>query len=99
MSTPEETRTDYYVYEHWRPDKSACFYVGKGKYQKRAFDMGPAAQAKAVTCLDDGVTHQSANAAAKYYGLKNGNSITAVCLGKPSRLRAAGRRFNYAEAA
>jgi len=21
----------YYVYEHWRPDKDICFYVGKGK--------------------------------------------------------------------
>jgi hypothetical protein len=21
----------YYVYEHWRPDKDVCFYVGKGK--------------------------------------------------------------------
>jgi NUMOD3 motif len=66
---------------------------------KQYSHLGPAAQAKAVICLDDGVTHQSANAAAKYYGLKNGNSITAVCLGKPSRSRAAGRRFKYVEAA
>ena len=22
---------NYYVYEHWRPDKDVCFYVGKGK--------------------------------------------------------------------
>jgi hypothetical protein len=28
-----------YVYEHWRPDKNACFYVGKGTYHKRAYDM------------------------------------------------------------
>lgn len=21
---------DFYIYEHWRPDKDACFYVGKG---------------------------------------------------------------------
>lgn len=27
----------FYVYEHWRPDKNVCFYVGKGK-GKRAFD-------------------------------------------------------------
>lgn len=27
----------FYVYEHWRPDKKVCFYVGKGK-GKRAFD-------------------------------------------------------------
>ena len=23
-------RSDFYVYEHWRPDKGECFYVGKG---------------------------------------------------------------------
>jgi hypothetical protein len=23
-------RNRYYVYEHWRPDEDACFYVGKG---------------------------------------------------------------------
>lgn len=28
----------FYVYEHWRPDKNICFYVGKGK-NKRAWDM------------------------------------------------------------
>lgn len=28
----------YYVYEHWRPDKGVCFYVGKGK-RKRAWDL------------------------------------------------------------
>ena len=27
----------FYVYEHWRPDKNVCFYVGKGK-GKRAVD-------------------------------------------------------------
>ena len=24
----------FYVYEHWRPDTGACFYVGKGKRQR-----------------------------------------------------------------
>lgn len=28
----------FYVYEHWRPDKDVCFYVGKGS-GKRAHDM------------------------------------------------------------
>ncbi len=28
----------FYVYEHWRPDTGACFYVGKGK-GKRAWDI------------------------------------------------------------
>lgn len=30
--------TDYYVYEHWRPDKGVCFYVGKGR-RLRAWKM------------------------------------------------------------
>lgn len=25
----------FYVYEHWRPDKDVCFYVGKGKGWRR----------------------------------------------------------------
>ena len=28
----------FYVYEHWRPDKNVCFWVGKGK-GKRAYDF------------------------------------------------------------
>lgn len=28
----------FYVYEHWRPDRGACFYVGKGN-QRRAWAM------------------------------------------------------------
>ena len=28
----------FYVYEHWRPDKGVCFYVGKGK-ERRAHDF------------------------------------------------------------
>lgn len=28
----------FYVYEHWRPDKQTCFYVGKGS-AKRAWSM------------------------------------------------------------
>lgn len=30
--------TNFYVYEHWRPDTGVCFYVGKGK-DKRAWVM------------------------------------------------------------
>lgn len=29
----------FYVYEHWRPDKDVCFYVGKGS-GRRAYTMG-----------------------------------------------------------
>ena len=28
----------YYVYEHWRPDRGECFYVGKG-HGRRAHDL------------------------------------------------------------
>jgi hypothetical protein len=28
----------FYVYEHWRPDKDICFYVGKGR-GKRAYNF------------------------------------------------------------
>lgn len=28
----------FYVYEHWRPDKDICFYVGKG-HGKRAYSL------------------------------------------------------------
>jgi hypothetical protein len=28
----------FYVYEHWRPDRGECFYVGKGQ-GRRAYDM------------------------------------------------------------
>ena len=30
--------TNFYVYEHWRPDTHTCFYVGKG-HNRRAWDM------------------------------------------------------------
>lgn len=36
MATPNDLI--HYVYEHWRPDKDVCFYVGKGK-GGRANDM------------------------------------------------------------
>lgn len=32
------TDRSYYVYEHWRPDTGACFYVGKGK-RYRAYEF------------------------------------------------------------
>jgi hypothetical protein len=38
MSKRDYIRTDYYVYEHWRPDIDKCFYVGKGR-KKRAWKL------------------------------------------------------------
>src|ERR1700694_2385300 len=33
---PKKQRKIFYVYEHWRPDKDVCFWVGKG-HKDRAF--------------------------------------------------------------
>jgi hypothetical protein len=30
----------FYVYEHWRPDKDVCFYVGKGKGRRASVMYG-----------------------------------------------------------
>jgi hypothetical protein len=30
MSNPRDKGAIFYVYEHWRPDRNECFYVGKG---------------------------------------------------------------------
>ena len=56
--------------------------------------LGPAAMARPIICLDDGATFESANAAARAYGL-NVSSIIEVCLRKPYRHRAGGRIFRY----
>ena len=29
-------KTDFYIYEHWRPDTNVCFYVGRGR-RRRAY--------------------------------------------------------------
>lgn len=33
-----QLKTDFYVYEHWRPDLDVCFYVGKGR-RNRAYQF------------------------------------------------------------
>lgn len=38
MVKTTKTGPIFYVYEHWRPDKDVCFYVGKG-HGKRAQNM------------------------------------------------------------
>ena len=36
---PQPTmRNNFYVYEHWRPDRDECFYVGKGT-GRRAYQL------------------------------------------------------------
>lgn len=38
MPLPIQMQNNFYVYEHWRPDRDECFYVGKGR-GKRANAM------------------------------------------------------------
>ena len=38
MPPPIQMQNNFYVYEHWRPDRDECFYVGKGR-GKRANAM------------------------------------------------------------
>lgn len=150
----------FYVYEHWRPDTGACFYVGKGS-AARAYKMGRGAgrnafhvaivnklkrlgmcveislisdcltesealsaeieriaywrdlgveltnatdggernvingvaiNAKAVTCLSDGMTFDSMTHAAKYYGVSS-SDISEACRFKTGRVCVGGRYF------
>lgn len=34
MAAAALAQADFCVYEHWRPDKGTCFYVGKGKLKR-----------------------------------------------------------------
>lgn len=40
MTALDKVRTDYYVYEHWRPDTGECFYVGKGRNNRASILAG-----------------------------------------------------------
>lgn len=57
--------------------------------------LGPKSLSRRVTCVDDGKIFDSANEAARFYGLKHGSSISEVCLEKKHRLTAAGKVFKY----
>lgn len=39
---------DFYVYEHWRPDKGECFYVGKGRSYRAAVMHGRNSHHRAI---------------------------------------------------
>lgn len=58
--------------------------------------MGPKAIARPVRCLDDGLLHESVKAAGRFYGIVP-SSINEVCLGRPWRHTAGGRRFAFAQ--
>lgn len=58
--------------------------------------LGPAAMAKPVICLDDGVRYESASAAARAYGIKP-LSVSQACGADPKRQTAGGKRFIYAD--
>jgi len=62
---------------------------------KRYSLLGPASQARPVICVDDGLSFHSASAAAAHYGLSK-SLIIEVCLKKPYRKTAGGKRFAYA---
>lgn len=61
--------------------------------------LGPKVVSRRVSCVDDGMEFDSANAAARYYGLKNGASVAAVCRGDMHRYSADGKKFKYVDAA
>ena len=59
--------------------------------------LGPKAMAKAVKCLDDGLSFESASAAARHYGVSK-SALIELCLGKNYRKSVNGLRFQYLDA-
>lgn len=56
--------------------------------------LGPKSMARAVVCISDGTTHESASGAARHYGLDK-SSVIEVCRRNPRRKSAGGRVFRY----
>lgn len=61
---------------------------------KKYAAMGSATLARRVACLDDGLTFDSASAAARHYGAAK-SAIIELCLGRRYRKTVNGRRFAY----
>ena len=65
----------------------------KDKWLQRSH-LGPAAMAKQVVCLNDGIVYPSAREAGRVYGVAN-NSITEICRLDPVRRTVGGLVFRY----
>ena len=63
---------------------------------KQYQDMGPAAQARRVRCLDDGLEYKSASDAARHYGVAR-SALIELCLKQKYRRTVGGFRFEYVE--
>ena len=61
-------------------------------------DMGPKKLSKPVLCVDDGLSFESASAAARHYSLAK-SAVIELCLGKRCRKTVGGLRFKYKDAA
>jgi hypothetical protein len=73
--------------------------IGKQKndeWQRDYARLGPAASARAVICVTDGRTYESASAAARAYGVAR-SALIELCLGKRGRKTVGGLAFAYLE--
>ena len=58
--------------------------------------LGPAASARAVHCLDDGMVFASASEASRHYGVAK-SALIELCLGSKRRKTVGGLKFKYVE--
>lgn len=56
--------------------------------------LGPAASAKRVVCIEDGLAYESASAAARAYGVSR-SALIEICCGNPRRKTIGGLTFRY----
>lgn len=75
-------------------DKQRAIGLANARKFRQYAVLGPKALARPVRCLDDSMLFESARAAERFYGAAQG-SIVAVCLKKPHRYTALGKRFEY----
>jgi len=68
----------------------------KNKWLERSH-LGPQSQARQVLCVSDGLAHESASSAARFYGVAK-SALIELCLGKQYRHSVGGRVFRYLEA-
>lgn len=71
-------------------------YREKEKWQKEYAHLGPKASSKKVICIDDGLIHESASAAARYYKVAR-SALIELCLGQKGRKTVGKLKFKYLE--